>query len=226
MLLDEMVHDIVTIGILDEAAWCMWFEGRDSDTVGTGRVINLSTITELGSLVECLGLAMPFQYSWTHCGPADMITARVQLQELEYTDVIEAVESGRAWKCEVLGRLGWSPLFPDAKAVAACIYQVDSKSRLGKPERDVEYMIRGITLLEAAREEPEDPIVEQRSVIAHTNIARLRLGLQDHERSLAALGLLLKDAERESQIIHVQAQYGSGSASFGMDDLQAATTSF
>ncbi|KAG2028748.1 hypothetical protein BDR03DRAFT_1065886 [Suillus americanus] len=100
------------------------------------------------------------------------------------------------------------------------------QSRLGKPERDVEYMIRGITLLEAAREEPEEPIVEQQSVIAHTNIARLRLGLQDHERSLAALGLLLKDAERESHIIHVQAQYGSGSASFRMDDLQAATTSF
>ncbi|KAG1851354.1 hypothetical protein F4604DRAFT_2045887 [Suillus subluteus] len=68
MLLDEMVHDIVAIGILDEAAW------------------------------------MPFQYSWTHCGPADMITARVQLQGLGYTDAIKVVESGLESGLELIRR--------------------------------------------------------------------------------------------------------------------------
>ncbi|KAG2745039.1 superkiller protein 3 [Suillus brevipes Sb2] len=101
---------------------------------------------------------------------------------------------------------------------------------LGKLEQGVEYISRAITLLEAAYEEKEDPIVERQFVIAHTNIARLRLGLQDYEGSLAsfetALGLLPEDAERESQILRVQAQYGSGLASFKMGDLQAAMTAF
>ncbi|KAG2113725.1 superkiller protein 3 [Suillus discolor] len=101
---------------------------------------------------------------------------------------------------------------------------------LGKLEQGVEYIGRAITLLEAAYEEEEDPIVERQFVIAHTNIARLRLGLQDYEGSLAsfenALGLLPEDAERESQILRVQAQYGSGLASFKMGDLQAAMAAF
>jgi superkiller protein 3 len=101
---------------------------------------------------------------------------------------------------------------------------------LGKLEQGLEYINRAITLLEAAYEEKEDPIVERQFVIAHTNIARLRLGLQDYEGSLAsfeiALGLLPEDAERESQILRVQAQYGSGLASFKMGDLQAALTAF
>jgi superkiller protein 3 len=101
---------------------------------------------------------------------------------------------------------------------------------LGKLEQGLEYINRAIILLEAAYEEKEDPIVERQFVIAHTNIARLRLGLQDYEGSLAsfeiALGLLPEDAERESQILRVQAQYGSGLASFKMGDLQAAMTAF
>ncbi|KAG2046495.1 protein prenylyltransferase [Suillus hirtellus] len=101
---------------------------------------------------------------------------------------------------------------------------------LGKLEQGVEYISRAITLLEAAYEEKEDPIVERQFVIAHTNIARLRLGLQDYEGSLAsfenALSLLPEDAERESQILRVQAQYGSGLASFKMGDLQAAMAAF
>ncbi|KAG1844187.1 hypothetical protein DFJ58DRAFT_731304 [Suillus subalutaceus] len=101
---------------------------------------------------------------------------------------------------------------------------------LGKLEQGVEYINRAITLLEAAYEEKEDPIVERQFVIAHTNIARLRFGLQDYEGSLEsfenALGLLPEDAERESQILRVQAQYGSGLASFKMGDLQAAMAAF
>lgn len=61
MELDEMVHGIVTIGIQDEFAWCMWFEGRDSDTVGTGHTIKLTMITELDTL-EGLGLAYLKQF--------------------------------------------------------------------------------------------------------------------------------------------------------------------
>ncbi|KAG1851683.1 superkiller protein 3 [Suillus subluteus] len=83
---------------------------------------------------------------------------------------------------------------------------------LGKLEQGVEYINRAITLLEAAYEEKEDPIVERQFVIAHTNIARLRL--------------LPEDAERESQILRVQAQYGSGLASFKMGDLQVAMAAF
>ncbi|KAG2108116.1 hypothetical protein BD769DRAFT_1693390 [Suillus cothurnatus] len=85
---------------------------------------------------------------------------------------------------------------------------------LGKLEQGSEYINRAITLLEAAYEEKEDPIVERQFVIAHTNIARLRLGLQDYEGSLAsfeiALGLLPEDTD----------------ASFKMGDLQVAMTAF
>ncbi|KAG2153913.1 superkiller protein 3 [Suillus clintonianus] len=102
--------------------------------------------------------------------------------------------------------------------------------RLGKLEQGVEYINRAITLLEAAYEEKEDPVIERQFIIAHTNIARLRLGLQDYEGSLAsfetALGLLPEDAERETQILRVQAQYGSGLASFKMGDLEIAMTAF
>ena len=101
---------------------------------------------------------------------------------------------------------------------------------LGKLEQGVEYINRAITLLEAAYEEKEDPVVERQFVIAHTNLARLCLGLQDYAGSLAsfenALGLLPEDAERETQILRVQAQYGSGMASFKMGDLQAAMIAF
>jgi superkiller protein 3 len=101
---------------------------------------------------------------------------------------------------------------------------------LGNFEQGVEYINRAITLLEAAYEEKEDPIVERQFIIAHTNIARLRLGLQDYAGSLEsfenALGLLPEDAEQETQILRVQAQYGSGMASFKMGDLEAAMTAF
>ncbi|KAG2134969.1 hypothetical protein BD769DRAFT_1712269 [Suillus cothurnatus] len=85
---------------------------------------------------------------------------------------------------------------------------------LGKLEQGSEYINRAITLLEAAYEEKEDPIIERQFVIAHTNIARIRLGLQDYEGSLAsfeiALGLLPEDTD----------------ASFKMGDLQVAMTAF
>ncbi|OAX37205.1 superkiller protein 3 [Rhizopogon vinicolor AM-OR11-026] len=101
---------------------------------------------------------------------------------------------------------------------------------LGKLEQGVKYINRAIALLEAAYEEKEDPVVERQFIIAHTNIARLRLGLQDYATSLAsfenALGLLSEDTDRETQILRVQAQYGSGMASFKMGDLQAAMTAF
>lgn len=101
---------------------------------------------------------------------------------------------------------------------------------LGILEQGVEYINRAIALIEAAYEEKEDPVVERQFIIAHTNLARLRLGLQDYSGSLAsfenALGLLPEDTERETQILRVQAQYGSGMASFKMGDLQAAMTAF
>ncbi|KAG1742187.1 superkiller protein 3 [Suillus lakei] len=77
---------------------------------------------------------------------------------------------------------------------------------LGKLEQGVEYIDRAIILIEAAYEEKEDPIVERQFIIAHTN------------------SLLPEDAERETQVLRVQAQYGSGLASFKMGDLQAAMT--
>lgn len=61
MQLDEMVHGIVTIGIPDEFAWCIWFEGRDSDTVGTGHAVKLAMNTEFDT-PEGLGLAYLKQF--------------------------------------------------------------------------------------------------------------------------------------------------------------------
>lgn len=47
MQLDEMISGIVTIGIPDEFAWCMWLEGRDSDTVGSLHVMKFTIIFNL-----------------------------------------------------------------------------------------------------------------------------------------------------------------------------------
>lgn len=47
--LDEIVNGIVSIGIPDEFAWCMWLEGRDTDTVGTWHAIKL--LAALSSLL-------------------------------------------------------------------------------------------------------------------------------------------------------------------------------
>jgi superkiller protein 3 len=42
--LDEMVNGIVTIGIPDELVWCMWLEGRDSDSVGMWHAMKLTVV--------------------------------------------------------------------------------------------------------------------------------------------------------------------------------------
>ncbi|KAG2128353.1 uncharacterized protein EDB93DRAFT_1268453 [Suillus bovinus] len=53
--LDEIVHGIVTIGIPDEFAWCMWFEGRDSDTVES---LGLAYIKQFIELFPTSALAL------------------------------------------------------------------------------------------------------------------------------------------------------------------------
>ncbi|KAG1721849.1 hypothetical protein EDB19DRAFT_1959977 [Suillus lakei] len=86
-------------------------------------------------------------------------------------------------------------LLEHAVSMIADVPMADLQFALCVLAAGVEYINRAITLLEAAYEDQEDPMVERQFIIPHTSIARLRLGLRDYEGSLAsfetALGLLL-----------------------------------
>ncbi|KAH7888376.1 superkiller protein 3 [Phlebopus sp. FC_14] len=104
---------------------------------------------------------------------------------------------------------------------------------LGQLEQGVQWISQAITLLEAAYEESEDPVVERQFTIAHSNLARLKVGLLDCTGALesfeTALGLLPEeslDNDSETKVLRVQALFGSGLAHFRLGDLQAAMTAF
>lgn len=99
--------------------------------------------------------------------------------------------------------------------------------RLGQSTYGVELIGRAISILEAAYEETEDPTIERHFTIANSNMARLRLALQDYQGSLesfeSALGLLAEDDnEPKTRILRTQAQFGSGLANFKLGDLETA----
>ncbi|KAF8557962.1 superkiller protein 3 [Imleria badia] len=103
--------------------------------------------------------------------------------------------------------------------------------RLDQLEEGAGWISRAISLLEAAYEESEDPLVERQFTIAHANLARLKLGLGDHTSALesfeTALGLLPEegpDEDAETKILRVQALFGTGLAQFKLGDLQSAMT--
>ncbi|KAG9316442.1 superkiller protein 3 [Chiua virens] len=105
--------------------------------------------------------------------------------------------------------------------------------RLGQLEESTEWISRAIALLEAAYEESEDPVVERRFMIAHANLARLKVGLGDHASALESfetvLGLLPEegdDNDAETKILRVHALFGTGLAQFKLGDLQSAMTVF
>jgi len=66
--------------------------------------------------------------------------------------------------------------------------------RIGHTELAIERTDHAITVLEAAYEETEDPIIERQFIIVNTTVARLRLAVRDYEGALSsfqtALGLL------------------------------------
>ena len=105
--------------------------------------------------------------------------------------------------------------------------------RLDQLEEGARWLSRAISLLEAAYEESEDPLVERQFTIAHVNLARLKLGLGDHSSALesleTALGLLPEeglDDDGETKTLRVQALFGTGLAQFKLGDLQSAMSTF
>ncbi len=102
--------------------------------------------------------------------------------------------------------------------------------RIGHIELAIERTDHAITILEAAYEETEDPIIERQYIIASTTVARLRLALREYEDALnsyqTALGLLPEEGEGEDNVLRSQCLFGSGLASFKLGALDAALESF
>ncbi|PCH43840.1 hypothetical protein WOLCODRAFT_138620 [Wolfiporia cocos MD-104 SS10] len=103
--------------------------------------------------------------------------------------------------------------------------------RVGHVELGVELITRAISLLEAAYEDTEDPLIERQFTIAHTNGARLRLSLQDYEGALESFqlvrGLLPEVPEdRTTRVLLAQAQFGAGLAHFKCGELAEALELF
>jgi tetratricopeptide (TPR) repeat protein len=100
--------------------------------------------------------------------------------------------------------------------------------RIGHIELAIERTDHAITVLEAAYEETEDPIIERQFIIVNTTVARLRLAVRDYEGALSsfqsALGLLPE--EGEDKVLRSQCLFGSGLASFKLGALDAALESF
>ncbi|KAI0743910.1 TPR-like protein [Daedaleopsis nitida] len=109
--------------------------------------------------------------------------------------------------------------------------------RVGHVELGIEMVARAITVLEAAYEETEDPIIERQFTTAHVNIARLRLAVGDYDDALesyqVATGLLPdQPAEGEpafdsdTRALLAQCQFGSGLAHFKPGQLSEALPLF
>ncbi|KAI0082004.1 TPR-like protein [Panus rudis PR-1116 ss-1] len=102
---------------------------------------------------------------------------------------------------------------------------------IGQRELAVDLVQRAITILETAYEESEDPIIERQFTIAHTNLGRLRLSLQDYDGALeafqVALGLLPEDdPEQTTRVLLSEVHFGSGLASFKLGRFEEALVSF
>jgi superkiller protein 3 len=100
--------------------------------------------------------------------------------------------------------------------------------RIGLVELAVEHTDRAISVLEAAYEETEDPVIERQFTIANTTVARLRLAVRDYEGALgsfqSALGLLPEDGE--DRVLQSQCLFGSGLANFKLGVLDVAIQNF
>lgn len=105
--------------------------------------------------------------------------------------------------------------------------------RVGHVELGIEMISRAISVLEAAYEEAEDPVIERQFTTAHANIARLHMATEDYEGALqsyqVAIGLLPEEPEEEdsdTKALLAQCQFGSGLANFKLGQLQEALTLF
>ncbi|KAJ3849717.1 superkiller protein 3 [Lentinula lateritia] len=100
---------------------------------------------------------------------------------------------------------------------------------VGQLEIGVDLITRAIALLEASYEQTEDTEVERQFTIAHSNIGRLKLSLDDYEGALESfettLGLLSEEDET-TMLLRAQAQFGSGIAYFRMGTLETAVEFF
>lgn len=102
---------------------------------------------------------------------------------------------------------------------------------IGHTELGADMLQRAIVILEAAYEETEDPIIERQFTIAHTNIGRLRLALEEYDGALeafqVALGLLPEESDGETTtVLLAHSHLGSGLAHFKLDQLEEALGSF
>ena len=105
--------------------------------------------------------------------------------------------------------------------------------RVGHVELGIQMISRAITVLEAAYEEAEDPVIERQFTTAHANIASLRMATEDYEGALesyqVATGLLPEepdDDDADTRALLAQCQFGSGLATFKLGQLQEALKLF
>lgn len=102
--------------------------------------------------------------------------------------------------------------------------------RLGQLELGVDLITRATTLLEASYEQTEDTEIERQFTIAHANIGRLKLSLNNYEGALESfensLGLLSEDTDETTMLLRVQGQFGSGIAHFKLGNLENALELF
>ncbi|KAI0633616.1 TPR-like protein [Trametes polyzona] len=105
--------------------------------------------------------------------------------------------------------------------------------RIGHLQLGIDLIGRAITVLEAAYEESEDPVIERQFTIAHTNVARLRLSTGDFAGALesyqVATGLLPEqpgEEDAEAKVLLAQCQFGSGLAHFKLGELVEALALF
>ncbi|KAK7692825.1 hypothetical protein QCA50_004460 [Cerrena zonata] len=102
---------------------------------------------------------------------------------------------------------------------------------IGHIELGANLIQRAIAILEAAYEESEDPIIERQFAIAHTNVGRLRLALENYDAALDAfqvtLGLLPEESDGETtSVLLAHSHFGSGLAHFKLGHLEEALVSF
>lgn len=94
----------------------------------------------------------------------------------------------------------------------------------------MDLIARAITLLEALYEQTEDTEIERQFTIAHSNIGRLKLSLNDYEGALesleSSLGLLSEEKDETTMLLRAQGQFGSGIAYFKMGNLENALELF
>ncbi|KAJ3913647.1 superkiller protein 3 [Lentinula edodes] len=101
---------------------------------------------------------------------------------------------------------------------------------VGQLEIGVDLITRAIALLEASYEQTEDTEIERQFTIAHSNIGRLKLSLDDYEGALESLettlGLLSEEEDETTMLLRAQAQFGSGIAHFRIGNLETAVEFF